>query len=222
MVALFVVLTFVLFLVVDLFVIKSQKKKHPAFSVSHNYYESYAMFNKKSFVLPKGVLLTKLHVWLNKITDDKIRIGIDDFVMKALGEVKIIPAVEMGNFVEKGQTVFHALINNNKIQFKSPVEGTVLGINNLSSQVEEPYVKDWVLEIMPKDSKANPLNVIKYEEAVDWVKNEFKRLKDFIVQESTQPTLAGVTMYDGGNLVEGVVSYLGDEAITKFEKEFLS
>lgn len=222
MVALFVVFTFILFIVVDLFVVKSQKKHHPAFSVSHSFQESHAMFNKKSFALPKGVVLTKLHVWLNKINDEKVRIGIDDFVTKALGQVKVIPAIEMGNFVEKGQVVFNASINNKKVQFKSPVDGTVIGINNINNRVTDPYNNDWVLEIMPKDGKANPLSVIKYEEAVDWVRSEFKRLRDFIIEQSTQPTLAGVTMYDGGNLVEGVVSYLSDEAISKFEKEFLS
>ena len=221
MVALFVVFTFILFIVVDLFVVKSQKKNHPAFSVDHSFQESHAMFNKKSFALPKGVMLTQLHVWFNRITEDKVRIGIDDFVTKALGAVKITPVVEMGSFVEEGQTVFNALINNKNVQFKSPVEGTIIGINDCN-KVNDPYNEDWVLEIMPKDGKSNPLNVIKYEEAVDWVKGEFKRLRDFIIEQSTQPTLAGVTMYDGGNLVEGVVSYLGDDSITKFEKEFLS
>lgn len=222
MVALFVVLTFVLFIVVDLFVVKSQKKHHPAFSVSHSFQESHAMFNKKSFLLPQGVMLTKLHVWLNKINDEKVRIGIDDFVMKALGGVKVVPAVEMGSFVERGQVVFNAAVNNKKIQFKAPIEGTVVGVNNTNNEITDPYNNDWVLEIIPKNGDAKQTNVIKYEEAFDWIKSEFKRLKDFIIEQSTQPTLAGVTMYDGGNLVEGVVSYLGDEAITKFEKEFLS
>ena len=222
MVALFVVLTFILFIVVDLFVLKVQKKKHPAFAVSHSFQESHAMFNKKSFALPQGVMLTKLHVWLNKVDDQKVRIGIDDFVTKALGNVNIIPAAEIGSYVEKGQVVFNASVNDKKIQFRSPVEGTLVNVNNINKEITDPYNNDWIFEIQPKDGNANPISLVKYEEAVDWVKNEFRRLRDFIIEQSTQPTLAGVTMYDGGNLVEGVVSYLGDEAIAKFEKEFLS
>lgn len=222
MVALFVVLTFILFIVVDLFVLKAQKKKHPAFAVSHSFQESHAMFNKKSFALPHGIVLTKLHVWLNKVNEQTLRIGIDDFVTKALGAVHIIPAVEVGSYVEKGQVVFNASVNDKKIQFRSPIEGTLINVNSINKEITDPYNNDWIFEIQPKDGKTNPLNAIKYEEAVDWVKNEFRRLRDFIIEQSTQPTLAGVTMYDGGNLVEGVVSYLGDEAISKFEKEFLS
>lgn len=222
MVALFVVFTFILFIVVDMFVLKAQKKRHPAFAVSHSFQESHAMFNKKSFALPQGIMLTKLHVWLNKINEQTVRIGIDDFVTKALGTVNIVPAVEVGSYVEKGQVVFNASVNDKKIQFRSPIEGTLINMNSINKEITDPYNNDWIFEIQPKDSKTNPLSVIKYEEAVDWVKNEFRRLRDFIIEQSTQPTLAGVTMYDGGNLVEGVVSYLGDEAISKFEKEFLS
>jgi hypothetical protein len=33
--------------------------------------------------------------------------------------------------------------------------------------------------------------------------------------------LAGVTMFDGGKIVEGAVSQLSQESIKKFEEEFL-
>ena len=94
MVALFVVLTFILFIVVDLFVIKAQKKKHPAFdftpeSIKH----SLAMFNKNSFNIPQGVMLTKAHLWIKKLDSEKIRLGIDEFLVHALGKVAFISKV---------------------------------------------------------------------------------------------------------------------------------
>lgn len=134
MVALFVAFTFILFIVVDLFVLKVQKKKHPAFAVSHSFQESHAMFNRKSFALPQGIVLTKLHVWLNKVNEQTIRIGIDDFVTKALGAVNIIPAVEVGSFVEKGQVVFNASVNDKKIHFRSPIEGTLINVNSINKE----------------------------------------------------------------------------------------
>ena len=39
---------------------------------------------------------------------------------------------------------------------------------------------------------------------------------------SVQPQLAGVTMLDGGKMVEGAVAHLTKESAKKFEDEFLT
>ncbi|HPS65363.1 MAG TPA: hypothetical protein PK447_07305, partial [Ignavibacteria bacterium] len=55
--------------------------------------------------------------------------------------------------------------------------------------------------------------------AVEWIKSEFKRLKEFLVDTPYKPV--GVTMYDGGNVVEGIVSSLDDDSLLQFEETFL-
>ncbi len=52
------------------------------------------------------------------------------------------------------------------------------------------------------------------------MQNEFVRLK-FYLTNSMQPGLAGVTMLDGGRIVEGAVSQLDQNSIQKFEEDFL-
>ena len=54
------------------------------------------------------------------------------------------------------------------------------------------------------------------------MKNEFVRLKNYLVENSAQPQLAGVTMLDGGKLAEGAVAHLDSKSIQKFEDEFLT
>jgi hypothetical protein len=60
------------------------------------------------------------------------------------------------------------------------------------------------------------------EEVIEWMKGELIRFKNFLEERLTKPGLAGVTMFDGGHIVEGVVSHLDSESIEKYEKEFLS
>jgi hypothetical protein len=58
--------------------------------------------------------------------------------------------------------------------------------------------------------------------AQQWLKKEMRRLKDFLAESSFAPEAVGVTMYDGGNIIEGVLSSLNTDVIPDFEEQFLS
>ena len=58
-------------------------------------------------------------------------------------------------------------------------------------------------------------------EAIEWMKNEFKKLKEFLNYYPYKPKLAGVTMYDGGNVMKGAVSHLDEIGLRDFEEMFL-
>jgi hypothetical protein len=87
--------------------------------------------------------------------------------------------------------------------------------NLLKKKIEDPFGKDWFVSI--KDVTQEGL--LSGSEAVQWMKNEFRKLKDYISGNMYKP--AGVTMYDGGNLVSGSVSMLDSESISEFEDKFL-
>ncbi len=60
------------------------------------------------------------------------------------------------------------------------------------------------------------------EEVIDWMKNELRRFKLYLEERLSNSKLAGVTMFDGGHIVPGVVSHLDKDSIEKYEKDFLS
>jgi hypothetical protein len=60
------------------------------------------------------------------------------------------------------------------------------------------------------------------EEVIEWMKGELIRFKYYLEERLANPKLAGITMFDGGHIVEGVVSHLDSESIDIYEKEFLS
>ena len=109
------------------------------------------------------------------------------------------------------------------MNFRSPVDGTVNFVNDdlVGKTVSDPYGEDWGVMVTPINFEKNAASLQANEKVVDWMKNEFIRLKNYLVESSAQPQLAGVTMLDGGKMLEGAVAHLNKESVKKFEDEFL-
>ncbi len=217
MVALFVVLTFLLFILIDLIVLKSQGKEHPAFA-------TYKVFNRGSFIFPEDIYLAPGHTWLQKIKDGLVKIGVDEFIIKSLGNIRLNILKNEGEVVNKGEIIFQSKIGSKILNFFAPIDGKVKYVNkNLSTKkVEDPYDIDWGIMIEPNNFEESLGKLKTREVAVDWLKKEFSRFKDFLMVHSKDPEFVGLTMADGGNIVEGVASHLNEKALSEFEKEFLS
>lgn len=215
MVAIFVALTFIVFLVVDYFILRAQKKEHPAFT-------TMPVFDKHSIFFPANYLLSKGHIWLKQWKEGAYRIGVDEFIVKALKTVRIHSIVPEGTEVKRGDVVFAGAAGNNLVQFRSPVDGTVIAVNKnlLNKRVEDPYVDDWGITIRPAGELQQTLFNTK-NKAASWISDEFKRLKDFLTVHSAEPGLVGLTMADGGNIVEGALAQFSQDTLVKFENDFL-
>lgn len=61
----------------------------------------------------------------------------------------------------------------------------------------------------------------KGNDAINWLHDEFNRFKDFVAAKAGQPELAGVTLQDGDNIVEGVLRSFDDDTIKEFGEQFL-
>jgi len=62
------------------------------------------------------------------------------------------------------------------------------------------------------------LGAPKYRE---WIKSEFARLKDFLVNISKPGTTAVTVLQDGGDISDGVLKDLGPEVWEDFQSDFL-
>lgn len=215
MVALFVVLTFLFFILIDLLVLKAQGKEHPAFAVK--------VFNKR-FSFPAEAILSTGHLWLQKAQNGYYKLGIDEFILKALGKLHLIPLKNEGQLVSRGEPIMKAVFGNRTITFRAPVDGSIKFVNkNINEKlIEDPYGDDWALLIEPKtDLSLSTAFIKKSNDAIKWLHDEFNRFKDFVAAKAGQPELAGVTLQDGGNIVEGVLRSFDDNAIKEFEEQFL-
>ncbi len=217
MVALFVVLMFIVFIIIDILVLKAKGKEHPAFA-------SYRVFDRGSFLFPKEIYLSQGHTWLKLMKDKLVRIGIDELIIKSFNNLQLIPLLTEGTTVKRGDVLFEARNGKHRIKFLSPVSGLIKNVNkNLEFKtLDDPYLEDWGVSIQPENLENELTQMKTGEKGLSWLKSEFNRLKDFIAHSMVEPELAGITLADGGNLVEGVLSNFDEKVVEKFEKEFLT
>jgi glycine cleavage system H lipoate-binding protein len=222
MVALYVLLGFIVLLVVDYFVIKGEKKFHPAFQKKFEVVEN-VVFDNISVTVPADSYVSKGHTWAELLGNGLIKIGVDEFVLKSLGSFIVTHIVKPGSVVKKGDVLIEAKLGDKNLSFRSPVDGTVNFINDnlLGKTISDPYGEDWGVMVTAINFEKNASSLKANEKVIDWMKAELMRLKNYLLETSAQPQLAGVTMLDGGKMREGAVANLNKESIKKFEDEFL-
>jgi glycine cleavage system H protein len=222
MVALYVLLGFILLLLIDYFVLKGEKKFHPAFQKKYEVVEN-VVFDNISVTIPADSYVSKGHTWAELLTNGLIKIGVDEFVLKSVGKFMVTNMVKSGTVIKKGDVIIEAKLGDKNLNFRSPVDGTVNFVNDdlVGKTVSDPYGEDWGVMVTPINFEKNAASLQANEKVVDWMKNEFIRLKNYLVESSAQPQLAGVTMLDGGKMLEGAVAHLNKESVKKFEEEFL-
>ncbi len=226
MVALYVLLGFILLLLIDYFVLKGEKKFHPAFQKTYEIVEN-VVFDNISVTVPADSYISKGHTWAELQGSGLIRIGIDEFILKSVGNFLVTSIIKPGTFVKKGDKIIDAKLGDNlhrRISFRSPVDGTVNFVNEnlVGKTISDPYGEDWGVMVTPINFERNAAALKANEKAIEWMKSEFIRLKNYLVEISAQPQLAGATMLDGGKIIEGAVAHLNMESVKKFEDEFLT
>jgi glycine cleavage system H lipoate-binding protein len=223
MVALYVLLGFILLLVIDYFVIRAEKKYHPAFKKSYEVVENI-VFDNLSVKVPADSYVSRGHTWAELQGNGMLKIGIDEFAVKSMGKFVVTNIAKTGTLLKKGDIIIEAKLGDKDLSFRSPVDGTINFVNDdlVGKVFSDPYGEDWGVMVSPVNFETNAASLKANEKVVEWMKNEFIRLKNYIVENSVKPQLAGVTMLDGGKLIEGAVAQLDKESIKKFEEEFLA
>lgn len=218
MVVILLIIAIAIMVLVDIFVVRARSAKlAPAIS-------SPSVFNRKSLIAPEGFYFSKGHVWAKSMSSDKIRTGIDDFVIHALGKILVSEIAPAGSQIKKGDVLIKGIFDSKTVNFFSPVDGTVDSVNTdlVGKIISDPYNNDWGVVIKTEDAGKALTPLFMGTNAVNWMKNEFKKLKDFLVMNSVKTDLAGVTMYDGGNVMEGAIANLDENTAKDFEAMFLS
>ncbi|MFA5405679.1 MAG: hypothetical protein WC358_12170 [Ignavibacteria bacterium] len=216
MVLIFLIIAITLMILIDIFVIRARK--------TNLAYTSPSVFNKRSLIAPEGYYFSKGHVWAKLMSSDKIKTGIDDFVIHALGKILITEFSPAGTRVKKGDVLIKGKFDSKTVNFLSPVNGTIDSVNRdiLGKVINDPYNNDWGVVIKTNDVNNALIPFLMGNSAVTFMKNEFKKLKDFLVMNSNKPELVGVTMYDGGNVMEGAIANLDENGMKDFEAMFLT
>lgn len=144
--------------------------------------EMAEVVSASEFCVPGGAFLSTGHAWVRIEPEGQVRVGIDDFVRKALGAVKGIALPERGKAVKQGDVLFTLKGATGEVHVTAPLSGSVEHLNEglLSSPgdlVHSPYDRGWVCLLAPSDL-AGELPALKIgQPVIDWYQEEITRFR---------------------------------------------
>jgi glycine cleavage system H protein len=136
------------------------------------------MVKVENFEVPEGLYYSNDFAWV-KIEGDKVRMGITDYAQKQLREIVYAELPDAGMEVQQNEP--YGTLESVKAvsDLVAAVSGTVEEVNSeVQSQPEllneDPYVKGWLVVVKPTNLQAELANLMNFDKAVEWHKNQGK------------------------------------------------
>ena len=214
------VLLFVTMIIIFLGVDYVTQRKHTPVTVARPIQSS-----RDPMRVPSGVFFAPSHTWLTLFPSGKVRIGVDDFVLRMMKNPELVLLKKAGATVRKGEPLLQIKDASRTMTARSPIDAEVVELNTTiqehpQSLRESLFSDGWAYTIRPK--KISDLTgLFLGEQSRAWIQREFGRLRDFVAGFTQDGSLAPALMQDGGMVVEGVFKSFSDEQCQQFEQQFL-
>jgi glycine cleavage system H protein len=215
MVALFVALMFIGFVLVDL-IVQRLEARRAALSAPAGL----------PWNVPQGFYLSEGHTWSYPYSSVGVKVGADALVAHALGAVEKVVLPKLGELVKAGEALFYLEYHGHALKIPSSVTGHVVALNSGLVKrpelvVKDPYRSGWICAITPTEPKGGSGGVRSGEKAVAWLEQEFHRFREFLSMQVSPDLAVSVTYPDGGLPAVGSLTQLARGAWRAFEAEFL-
>jgi glycine cleavage system H protein len=131
-----------------------------------------------AYEVPEGLYYSKDFEWI-KIEGDKVRMGLTDYAQKSLREIVYAELPSAGGEVKQGEP--YGTVES--VKAVSDLIAAVTGaIEEVNEEVqskpellnEDPYDKGWLLIVKPTNLQAELANLMDFNAAVEWHKNQAK------------------------------------------------
>ena len=177
-----------------------------------------------STMFPKGLFLADNHSWARLTELGEMKVGMDELLSQALGEVDEVDVMPVGTRLNKGDTMAVVTRLGHKFQVTSPVDGTVVAANenaehNPHTISNDPYGRGWLATIWPVEHNEALRDMKVGDRAATWLTRETQRFTDFLTVR-TSPEMVGALAADGAHPVIGAACSLDQEGWVLFEEEF--
>jgi len=179
--------------------------------------------------IPQGLFYCKNHTWTHLEKSGTAKVGMDDFLLHIIGEVKFSDLKDPGDFIKKGDFLAELNQRGKLLKIYSPVSGKIIETNTMLAENpgllnEDPYGKGWIYKIKPSAWVADTNSYYLAEEAITWSKKELERFKEFLAvsMEKYSPGISFVILQDGGELCDQPLSDLPAEIWLDFQKSFIN
>lgn len=170
--------------------------------------------------VPVNAYLHQGHAWVIPENAGRLRLGLDDFSQKVFGPADEFKLPKIGQTCSQNGIGLALARQGRKAAVLAPVDGIIEAVNpevRKHPRVvhDYPYEDGWLLVITPTNLKPNLENLLFGEKNVAWINFETHRLLEML--QST----AGVTLPDGGALVDDVFGHFPQLDWRKLAREFL-
>jgi len=155
--------------------------------------------SKHEYNVPAGVFISSGHTWVNIELNGMVRIGIDDFAQKIIGQIDEVGLPKEGQNVKKGDSLFSIKQGSRTVTIPSPISGKIISVNTeLIDYVEliktNPYERGWICCIEPTNLTGDLRSLLIGADAVSWYQKEIDRFREMVKkinhkkQEAETPT----------------------------------
>ena len=165
----------------------------------------------KGFKLPSGHFFHSGHTWARMEDGGGIRVGMDDFSFRVLGNPDGVVLPLMGQELNQGNTGWGIKRQGNQADVQSPVNGVITKVNlGLAGSPEnlgnDPYTRGWLFTVHNSNVKEAVAPLMDEENSPQWLNREISQLETMIEE------ITGPLSTDGGILradVYGTLPTLG-------------
>ncbi|MCX5894183.1 MAG: hypothetical protein NTW80_14710 [Deltaproteobacteria bacterium] len=159
------------------------------------------------------------HAWAVLEGEDRVRVGLDDFSQKILGRADGVKLPEVGKVYYQDHLCLALLRQGKKASFEAPVDGPIEAVNpkvrqNPSLIHDDPYGEGWLFTVKPVNLRRNLENLFSGEANAVWIDEESHRLLNLM------DTRAGVTLPDGGTIIDDVYGHYQELGWRPLVQEF--
>lgn len=160
------------------------------------------------------------HAWVKIEDDGQVRVGLDDFAQKVFGPADEVELPRRGDIYFQSHVCLALVRGGRRAKVLAPVDGLVEDINlQVQSQPglinQDPYGAGWLYRLRPINLKYNLSNLQYGETTLAWIESEAHRLLGMLESD------VGVTLPDGGAIIEDVYGHFPALAWRRLVQEFL-
>jgi glycine cleavage system H lipoate-binding protein len=220
MTVLLVLLTFLAFLLIDYFSSRQPVAVRTAAVVADRAAQPpLPQSLVGGFSVPEKLRYHPGHTWAVGETPTLVRIGMDEFASKLTGKLERIVLPQRGKWIRQGQKIWTLYRNGASVDMVSPIEGSIVEINEAAMRDPEmarkdPYGEGWLVTVQSPDAKTNFRNLLGGAMARWWTEESAGRLQRRL------PLALGALAQDGGVAMDNLADQLPDQDWTSLTKEF--
>jgi glycine cleavage system H lipoate-binding protein len=203
--------TFICFVVVDYF-LQTRRPKAPRVAAPSAELEQplFPIDIVDGFKLAPGLSYHAGHTWVAKESRNVVRVGLDDFAVRLLGNIDQLDLPARGRWLRQGEKGWTVARGSHRFEMLSPIEGEVVDVNlevlkDPSVIHKDPYGVGWLVAVNSPAADSNLKNLLRGRLAQRWMEESVGTLHSHL-----SPS-AGVHLQDGGHAISDLLSVFPEE-----------